>query len=1125
MKLSKNHPHEPLSGRRVPSTCLLAAAAALLSSTSVFAQQLSVVVPVLPGSENPADSRAAHFNWEFESSGGGDVQTGQFACGSHWVAPANGDTGVIVLSLGGNPAWTDYVSCDADPVPESHGLLDGSNNYGSYNAAENIVPNLPMTFTPASGSCISLVAAMQRNEAATSPSGTSSTHGESTDAYCVVTILPAPPPNGGSDMIRPNITGATKEFLTWDDFDLTRIPEYSFIDGKTSQGWQDTQVRWSHSIEIFGGLAAETSTGTWVYFSEGGRAFRSQNLIDEYGSGMSSAFNDDLLALFSGDESADRDAALAAMLSFGLDIYHARFNYGTAVPKAWLSGAGQQPGKFLPTVLLASLLVDQTKADVLRRVAIDDHAEDPALFAPQELRQITRGVTGVLLWGDGHPFIRSGNNINEQDRRYWSNLKIRSVYDAAVNASGPTRKNTIADPYGYIDGPAEEPGTSYMGVTFGVFRSFAAAMILMPEIRGIVNTDAPIEYVDRLITHGRWTAPDPVATIPIIDQEDEDCNPYKFTPNCNEFMVTWGPDPSDIRFAIEDGTGRFTSRHGEPITPENDGTRARDEWASIIALYNGDDYLDNAVDLGEVVSPEILFDTGPNPEAHIFCATRDAEIRYTLNGTDPTTSSTLYTGPISISDQTEVRARAYLTGMTPSTVQSETFDDPSPGSTDIIDPTVPTGLSASNVTSSTVDLDWNASSDNVAVTEYNIYTNGSNPVGVSSTSVTLLQLSPDTNYTFTVSALDAANNESAQSSGVSVTTEAASSPTIIAVTASEEDGSAVAANTIDGNLSTRWSAHGPGQWIEWELDGSYTIAEVSIAFYNGDSRNYDFVLEVSDDGSNWTQVYSGQSSGSTTVLEVFDVTDTTGTYVRYVGNGNSSNDWNALTEVEVEGSGADVTAPDTPTGLSIDHITAASVGLSWNASIDDVGVTGYNVYTNGSDPAPIGGTSAVVEGLTPSTSYTFTVSAFDAAANESPQSNSVQPTTAANGNSTIDMIAASSDDGNGNVAGNTTDGNLSTRWSAHGDGQWIDFQLDGIHTIEWIDIAFYNGSSRSYDFDIQVSTDGSNWTTVYSGQSSGSTTTLETFDVTDTAASHIRYLGHGNSVNDWNALTEVELGL
>ncbi|SIN64736.1 cellulase family glycosylhydrolase [Chitinophaga niabensis] len=118
--------------------------------------------------------------------------------------------------------------------------------------------------------------------------------------------------------------------------------------------------------------------------------------------------------------------------------------------------------------------------------------------------------------------------------------------------------------------------------------------------------------------------------------------------------------------------------------------------------------------------------------------------------------------------------------------------------------------------------------------------------------------------------------------------------------------------------------------------------------------------------------------------------------------------------------------------------------------------------------------------------------------------------------------AASADDGN--VPANVLDNNLSTRWSASGDGQWIQFCLNNIVTVTGVKIAFYNGNTRSSNFDIQVSTNGTSWTNVATGlSSSGTSTALETFNFTAASAKWVRIVGHGNSVNAWNSYTEVQV--
>lgn len=97
------------------------------------------------------------------------------------------------------------------------------------------------------------------------------------------------------------------------------------------------------------------------------------------------------------------------------------------------------------------------------------------------------------------------------------------------------------------------------------------------------------------------------------------------------------------------------------------------------------------------------------------------------------------------------------------------------------------------------------------------------------------------------------------------------------------------------------------------------------------------------------------------------------------------------------GGGSDTQAPTTPTGLTSTGKTSSSVSLSWNASSDNVGVTGYDVYNGSSRVTTVTGTSATVGGLSASTSYTFTVRARDAAGNTSGASNAVTVTTSAGG--------------------------------------------------------------------------------------------------------------------------------
>src|SRR5207302_322985 len=91
---------------------------------------------------------------------------------------------------------------------------------------------------------------------------------------------------------------------------------------------------------------------------------------------------------------------------------------------------------------------------------------------------------------------------------------------------------------------------------------------------------------------------------------------------------------------------------------------------------------------------------------------------------------------------------------------------------DTTPPTVPTGLRASAVSSSQINLSWTASSDNVGVSGYRVYRGGTQIGTPSTTSFTDTSVSASTTYSYTVAAYDAAGNVSAQSSPASATTPA-----------------------------------------------------------------------------------------------------------------------------------------------------------------------------------------------------------------------------------------------------------------------------------------------------------------------------------------------------------------
>jgi acid phosphatase type 7 len=97
--------------------------------------------------------------------------------------------------------------------------------------------------------------------------------------------------------------------------------------------------------------------------------------------------------------------------------------------------------------------------------------------------------------------------------------------------------------------------------------------------------------------------------------------------------------------------------------------------------------------------------------------------------------------------------------------------------------------------------------------------------------------------------------------------------------------------------------------------------------------------------------------------------------------------------IETGTSSSDIAAPSVPTNVRATAASSTQVALAWSASTDNVAVTAYEIRRNGSPVATVGGTSFSDAGLSPGTSYSYTVTALDAAGNRSAPSTAASATT------------------------------------------------------------------------------------------------------------------------------------
>ncbi|MDG2436835.1 MAG: endonuclease, partial [Polaribacter sp.] len=218
-------------------------------------------------------------------------------------------------------------------------------------------------------------------------------------------------------------------------------------------------------------------------------------------------------------------------------------------------------------------------------------------------------------------------------------------------------------------------------------------------------------------------------------------------------------------------------------------------------------------------------------------------------------------------------------------------------STDNEAPTVPANVSVNNINFNSFDISWTASTDNIAVTSYDVYVDGNLSGNTANTNFSLSNLNSSTTYSITVLAKDLVGNKSAQSAAASGTT---------------------------------------------------------------------------------------------------------------------------LT---------DASAPTVPTNVTISNETGTSFKVSWSASTDNVSVSSYDVYIDGSLHGSAANTNYNVSSLTASTSYSVRVLAKDQANNLSAQSTAVTATTTDGSNNAVDLFFSEYVEGNSfnkaieiaNITGNTAD--------------------------------------------------------------------------------------------------------
>jgi hypothetical protein len=262
-----------------------------------------------------------------------------------------------------------------------------------------------------------------------------------------------------------------------------------------------------------------------------------------------------------------------------------------------------------------------------------------------------------------------------------------------------------------------------------------------------------------------------------------------------------------------------------------------------------------------------------------------------------------------------------------------------------------------------------------------------------------------------------------------------------ALTSSSADSPYVASNAGDGNQSTYWESANNAfpQWLQVDLGASASVNKVVLKLPAGwGSRTQTLAVRGGTDGTTFADIVGSAgyvfdpSSGNVVTIN-FNSTITR--YVRLNITANTGWPAGQVSEFEVYGPGTgDTQAPTAPTNLAYTEPAPGQIKLTWNASTDNVGVTGYDVYANNTLRTSVAGNVLTYTDSQPTTAtVSYYVRARDAAGNQSANSNTVTRTGSGGGggsNLAVGKPIIASSVVFTYVATNANDDNTTTYWES-----------------------------------------------------------------------------------------------
>ena len=336
-------------------------------------------------------------------------------------------------------------------------------------------------------------------------------------------------------------------------------------------------------------------------------------------------------------------------------------------------------------------------------------------------------------------------------------------------------------------------------------------------------------------------------------------------------------------------------------------------------------------------------------------------------------------------------------------------------------PTAPGNLQATAAGPNQVNLAWNASGDNIGVTGYRVFRNTTLIATLGAvTTYSDTGAAGSTTYAYEVRALDGAGNVSDPSNSASATTPAASATFTFSPEAdARTQASAATTNYATSNLRVDGGSNPAVEsllrfTVTGAPAGSIRSAKLRIYAYSGTVDGpavFTTNPAWTETAVNWNNrpprtsaTTDDKGAIATNSWVEYDVTSfvtSNGTYsFGLAGTSSDGVDFRSREaaterpELVVTTGAPDTQKPTPPPGLDATVMSASRVDLSWQPAGDNVGVTGYRIFRNGTQIASVGVTTAYSDTtVSANTAYSYEVRAVDAAGNVSDPSNAAPATT------------------------------------------------------------------------------------------------------------------------------------